>query len=170
MKKFNKFKLILLFLIIGSFIFWLTGCSLSKNYIVDLPFCPIKLNVKLTLPDQVAFNIAQTLPLKINFESKTYNVYPLILDLTLSSSYQYVIDPYTSFLLAVDNLIFFPKYPSELRNTDLYNLLPQKNIKILILQPVPTSIRLIYFLPSNVENKKLALILNINGKIYFFNL
>lgn len=170
MEKYNKFKLIIIFLIIGFFTIWLTGCSLSKNFLVDLPFCPIELNIKLTLPDQVAFNIGQTLPLKINFESKSYSIYPLILDLTLSSSYQYVIDPYTSFMLSIDNLIFFPKYPHELRNTGLYDLLLQKNINILILQPFPTIIRLIYFLPSNVENKKLALILNVNGKVYFYNL
>jgi len=107
-------KYFIIFLIIGLIGFLFTNCGSSLNYIVSLSNAPIYLNFKVIYPSQVAFNIGTVLPLKIEYESKSYNIYPLILEISLYSTYQYIIDHYTSFILKIDNQIFFPKLPEEI--------------------------------------------------------
>lgn len=160
----------IIFLIIGISFYLLTGCNSLLHYNIDLNYSKIDMIVKPLYPSQIAFIIGISLPFKINYESKSYNVYPFILEITLSSSYQYVIDPYTSFILSIDNQIYFPKYPQELKGTEIFNLLLEKKLKIFIFQPYPQKINLVYLFPNNIENKKLKLIVNINSKIYFFDL
>jgi hypothetical protein len=163
-------KYFIIFLIIGLIGFLFTNCGSSLNYIVSLSNAPIYLNFKVIYPSQVAFNIGTVLPLKIEYESKSYNIYPLILEISLYSTYQYIIDPYTSFILKIDNQIFFPKLPEEIINSELLSLLLNKEKNLLIVQPFSKTIRLIYFLPYNVENKKLKIICNINGKVFVYDL
>lgn len=159
-----------IFLIIGIIAFLFTNCSNTKNYQTDSVYAPIFLNIKTIYSSQIAFNIGTTLPIKIFVGSKSYSIYPIILELKIASSYQYIIDPYTSFILGVDNQLYFPKLPDEVKNTPLYKLLLEKDKKLLILSPYPKTINLLYFLSSDVSSKKLKLICNINGKIYFFEL
>lgn len=163
-------KRISIFLIIGLLIYLLTGCNSLLHYNIDLTYSKIDIMIKPLYPTQIAFALGLILPLKINYESKSYNFYPFILEITLLSSYQYVIDPYSSFMLNVDNQIYFPKYPEELKGTEIFNLLSEKKLKYFIFQPYPQKISLVYLFPYNIEDKKLKLIVNINSKIYFFDL
>lgn len=163
-------KYFFIFLIIGIIGFLFTNCSNTKNYQTDSLYAPVFLNIKTIYSSQIAFNIGTTLPIKIFVGSKSYNIYPILLELKIASSYQYIIDPYTSFILSVDNQLYFPKLPDEVKNTSLYNILLEKDKKLLILSPYPKTINLLYFLSSDVSSKKMKLICNINGKIYFFEL
>lgn len=165
-----KFKDFIIFLIIGLTLFLFTNCSTTFNYTMELPKSPIFIAFKVMYPSQVAFNIGVILPLKIEYQSKSYNIYPLVIDISLSSSYQYVIDPYISFILNIDNQIYFPKLPEEIRNLEISNLLFEKQKKILIVKPEPQTIRLIYFLTNNIEDKKLKIICNIDGNVYIYDL
>jgi len=161
---------ILIFLIIGFILLLLNGCNLSKLYTIEAPYAPIFTDLKTIYPAQIAFKLNTSLPIKLTEGAKSYNIYPFIIELKLYSSYQYCIDPYTSFILNIDNQMFFPKFPSELLKTIFKDLLVEKQEKLLILSPYINNIQLIYFLPFNIENKVLKLIFNINGKIYFLKL
>jgi len=165
-----SYKYFTIFLIIGLIGFLFTSCASSLNYIIYTPYAPIYLNFKVIYPSQIAFNIGNILPLKIEYESKSYNIYPLIIEISIYSNYQYIIDPYTSFILKIENQIYFPKLPEELKNSELSSLLLNKEKKILIVQPFPQTLRLIYFLTNNVENKKLKIICSINNKVFIYDL
>ncbi len=166
----NKTKKLIFFLIIGLLFLLLVGCNINKFYTIDLPFVPISTELKIISSSQIAFKLNTSLPIKITVDSKTFSIYPFIIQMNIYSDFQYVIDPYTSFILAMENQIFFPKYPSEILKTILKDLLFENKEKLLILSPIPQKRQLIYFLPFNPETKILKLILNINGKIYLLKL
>lgn len=166
----NAKKNYTIFLIIGFILLFLTSCTSLYNFTIASKYAPLFINAKIIYPSQIAFNLGTTLPIKIEINSKSYSTYPVIIEFEIHSSYQYIIDTYTSFILNIDNQIFYPKFPEEVKNTVYSSLLLDTKTHLFICQPYPQKVNLLYLLNNNIENKKLSIIFNINGNVYFYDL
>ncbi|HNV43309.1 MAG: hypothetical protein KBG82_06945 [Spirochaetes bacterium] len=159
-------KKIIIFLFIGLFFLTIIGCSFTQNYTISYKNTSIKLDINLLYPSSLNIRYGINSPVKISSGNSSISVYPILLEVDITSNYQYIIDPYSSFIVFTDNTLYFPKFPEELKKAKLFDEIPVSKKGLIILQPFTQNIRLLYFLKQNPEKKKLILYCTIENNLY----
>ena len=159
-------KKIIIFLFIGLFFLTIIGCSFTQNYTISYKNTSIKLDINLLYPSSLNIRYGINSPVKISSGNSSISVFPILLEVNITSNYQYIIDPYSSFIVFTDNTLYFPKFPEEIKKVKLFDEIPISKKGLIILQPFTQNIRLLYFLKQNPEKKKLMLYFTIENNLY----
>ena len=153
-------------IIVSILLMFIQSCQTMKSYTVEYSTSTLNVSAKMTSPSLLSQMRGFSLPLKIAVNEKTsISVYPLFVQLELSSSSEIVIDPYKSISLCVDPIIYFPTPVNFLQDTpqlSSLDLTPEGNLTI---GSAARKLNLIFLMKTNNQNASYLLLIVVNGKV-----